>query len=1096
MKILQTNIKSFSCIIQCADIHIRLQKRHDEYRQVFGEFYSLIDKSPVDTVVCIVGDLLHAKIDLQPECIQLTSDFLKTIADKRPTVLIAGNHDGLLNNKDRMDSLSPIVNALNHSNLYYLRESGLYILGDILFNNMSVFDDYQKYTLAKDIPRLYRNQTRHLISLYHGTIDNVMTDGGHTINNKMITPATFDGHDIALCGDIHKAQTIYIEKEVPNVTMKLDTDWTTVSINPDTNVLRQRKNNPIIRYCGSICQQDHGESLDNHGCTIWNLKGGKYVHIDLPNDYGFFTIQINKGKLATDITNIPKKVRLRVLCLETVATEVKAVLGDIKKVSEVIESVYIRLTNEKELKNSIAQATTLNLTSLASVEYQNKLIETFIKKKFVDDVITPAQFSKIFEINKEYNGKIDKDNLTRNIRWKPKKLEFSNMFSYGENNVIDFTNLNGVVGLFAPNSAGKSSTLDILSFCLYDKCSKSFKASHILNSQKMSFKCKFNFEISGVDFFVERCGTADKKGNVKVDVKFYKDVGGKIKELNGEARRSTNDIIRDCVGSYDDFILTVLSVQNNKSGTFIDMGPTERKDLLSQFMGLNMFGMLYDSSSKKLNEIEVLLKEYNISDKNQSDIILEYEERIANLTNKFKNKSQELENLQINRTSLNSNIIELNKGLLDIEKDIPKNVETLESEKMRLMGEIEEQLVCVTLDKSTNTKNELELESLNQEIKSLTDKNVIQLYKDFQALCETFDDEVVVLDKKKIVIQSKLDKIEKLKNHRYDPNCKFCVDNEFVKDAEDSKLSLVTDKSVVDSLLVTHRDTQSKIDGLKHVEELYSKYISLDKKRSALEKEISKNTSVILRLESALAKNNAKLEDTTAKIVSYYNQKDAIEHNNKVETQIGVLNGQIRDIDSTIKQDNSELMRINTDLTSHTTNKQTLISELETVKKLEIEQKAYKYYVTAVSRDGIPFELISQAIPIIEKEVNEILHQVVEFGVNIQTDGKNVMTYIVKDNKKWPLELAGGMEKFLSGLALRVALINVSNLPKPNFIAVDEGWGTMDAENLSAVSALFSILKGHFDFIWIISHLDSMRDFVNTRLEIVKENGFSKINYK
>jgi len=87
------------------------------------------------------------------------------------------------------------------------------------------------------------------------------------------------------------------------------------------------------------------------------------------------------------------------------------------------------------------------------------------------------------------------------------------------------------------------------------------------------------------------------------------------------------------------------------------------------------------------------------------------------------------------------------------------------------------------------------------------------------------------------------------------------------------------------------------------------------------------------------------------------------------------------------------------------------------------------------------------------------------------------------------------MEKFLTGLALRVALINISNLPKCNFIAIDEGWATMDAENISSVSALFSILKEHFEFIWIISHLDSMRDFVNIRLEIVKENGFSKINY-
>ena len=47
------------------------------------------------------------------------------------------------------------------------------------------------------------------------------------------------------------------------------------------------------------------------------------------------------------------------------------------------------------------------------------------------------------------------------------------------------------------------------------------------------------------------------------------------------------------------------------------------------------------------------------------------------------------------------------------------------------------------------------------------------------------------------------------------------------------------------------------------------------------------------------------------------------------------------------------------------------------------------------------------------------------------------------------LELTSGMEKFISSLAIRVALINVSNLPRPNFLAIDEGFGTLDSENLN-----------------------------------------------
>ena len=49
------------------------------------------------------------------------------------------------------------------------------------------------------------------------------------------------------------------------------------------------------------------------------------------------------------------------------------------------------------------------------------------------------------------------------------------MFSYGENNVVDFTKLNGIIGMFAPNASGKSSLLDALSFCLFDTSSSLLK---------------------------------------------------------------------------------------------------------------------------------------------------------------------------------------------------------------------------------------------------------------------------------------------------------------------------------------------------------------------------------------------------------------------------------------------------------------------------------------------------------------------------------------------------------------------------------------------------------------------------------------------
>jgi exonuclease SbcC len=91
--------------------------------------------------------------------------------------------------------------------------------------------------------------------------------------------------------------------------------------------------------------------------------------------------------------------------------------------------------------------------------------------------------------------------------------------------------------------------------------------------------------------------------------------------------------------------------------------------------------------------------------------------------------------------------------------------------------------------------------------------------------------------------------------------------------------------------------------------------------------------------------------------------------------------------------------------------------------------------------------------------------------------------------------MGSGFEKFVSGLAIRIALTSISNIPHPNFMVIDEGWGTMDAENLSKVQTLLSFLKSKFDFIIVISHLDALRDMVDHQMEIKIDDEFSHISY-
>jgi DNA repair exonuclease SbcCD ATPase subunit len=139
---------------------------------------------------------------------------------------------------------------------------------------------------------------------------------------------------------------------------------------------------------------------------------------------------------------------------------------------------------------------------------------------------------------------------------------------------------------------------------------------------------------------------------------------------------------------------------------------------------------------------------------------------------------------------------------------------------------------------------------------------------------------------------------------------------------------------------------------------------------------------------------------------------------------------------------------------------------------------------------------MERILPVIESEVNNILSQMVDFGIilGVDVEDKDIYGKIVySEDEVWPIELISGMERFIVNVAIRVALIGVSSLPRPNFLVIDEGFGSLDSENVNNLYQLFDYLKTQFDFILIVSHLDYIKDMVDSSIEITKEKGFSKV---
>ena len=353
------------------------------------------------------------------------------------------------------------------------------------------------------------------------------------------------------------------------------------------------------------------------------------------------------------------------------------------------------------------------------------------------------------------------------------------------------------------------------------------------------------------------------------------------------------------------------------------------------------------------------------------------------------------------------------------------------------------------------------------------------------------------LERLKDKVKVKVEKIQKLGDLEYDEDCDYCMKNPFTLDAIETKKSINEDKNKVKDLLL--KIDQYNIWHNNDFQKLINENNDFSKSKDDFQKiktlinELRQNVQILDEKEKNY--NNQKTFNAD-KIKKYYEQEQDIVYNKNVEKEIEESEKDLKDLNYKSDKVVSEVNSVYAEIKVLDNKRKNILDNIDKVADLEKKYEAYEYYLDAVKRDGVPYELITKALPTIEGEVNNILAQLVDFQMIFEMDGKNINNYIVYDDDNvWPLELSSGMERFISSLAIRVGLINVSNLPRSNFLAIDEGWGTMDSDNLNSVYNLFQYLKTQFQFTLIVSHIDSMRDAVDTLLEVKKEKDFSNIIY-
>ena len=1047
-------------VYHLADLHIRNLQRHKEYRLIFQKFLKQVKKDKIeDSVIYLAGDIAHAKTEMSPELIQEISWFLTECAKLRETVLITGNHDCNLNNNHRLDVLTPIVDNLNNPRIHYLRDTGVYNIHNLTFCVYSILDNKENWPHGSTV------EGENTICLFHGPVNKAETDIGYTVSSNSFQVDMFDGFDMAMLGDIHKRQTFGTGYE-------------------------------HVAYAGSMVQQNHGEVLEKHGYLLWDIPTRTFTEHHIHNDYGFVTVDVVNGIIPSWVfneidTELPKYPGLRLRFTNTEGSDMKLIIAELKQLFKVAEITVTRTDTMGQLKTN----SKLNKNIVGNVKdetFQNQLIRDYLKRQYL---LEESELDKITDMNKELNTQIDDSDSMGNILWTPKEFNFSNMFSYGEDNKVRFDKANGIIGIFAPNASGKSSLWDALSFCIYDKTSRTNSSKNILNNRKDKFYCKFHFEIDGVSYFIERTAKYVRKGTaVKVDVNFWKEDGGIPTSLNGEQRRDTNSNIEKYLGTFEDFVLTTLSLQGNNA-LFIDKSQSERKEILSQFIGVDIFDKLYQKAGDENRDNATLIRKFKRDD---------FTQKLADITDDLKSNGSEyklaeiqLESSKLKEDGLNKEILKLNSKIVKLNADSGVTIDELESR----LTILESKLTKLVENKHKTQERITQREELQITLEEILDEyNEEDLEEGISKLKENKIKQSKLesdIDKIKIKLDSLYERKEHLDSHKYDEQCDVCMENS--QTIREQKAKVDSDIGDGESYLNEFDETLSTlmltIDSLKGYEVEWDKYTDAKDKEDKLDREISQLINTLSTSETEEIRLETQVTQQKYLIDEYYKNEKQIKLNKEVRDEIVDVRSDLDKIKQIVKNSNADILSLNGKVSALQNQKETIEGRISEVKDLESQSKLFDYYLNALGKDGVSYELIEKSLPMIEGEVNNILGQIVDFGMQLEIDGRNINAYLVYGDQRWSLEMCSGMERFISGLAIRVALINVCNLPRPNFLVIDEGFGTLDSENLQSLFMLFTYLKTQFDFVMIISHIDSMRDVVDDLIEIKKVDGFSNVKY-
>ncbi len=706
----------------------------------------------------------------------------------------------------------------------------------------------------------------------------------------------------------------------------------------------------------------------------------------------------------------------------------------------------------------------------------------------------------------------------------PLSLKLSNFTSYGESvPELDFTKFH-MSAISGPNGAGKSSLLDAITWCVWGSSRAGDSSNDLVRLGAQEMFVEFSFELDGQKFTVKRRRSLKHGGSSALE--FW---SNSHNLTEGTIKTTQQKIINSLHLTYETFTNSSFLRQGH-ADEFTTKGPTDRKRILADILGLSHYDLLEEKAKEKVKKIQIDLSRLDYQ-------ILEIEAELSQKEESEQKKTQAEE--KVNKLESEINILEKEIKILQEKKTTLAATSEQHNKLIQTLTGLKNELYNIlTQGKSRAEKIkqlEIDLIELPTFEEGLKEIKILEKEKENY---QKSSQEKLILEKELSEISSKLslkmakkeslqEKLNEIKSHiktlgEKTAKCPTCgqviesdqkgkIEKEYLSNQKKINLEINEIKTDIEEKKIQQLEkqiSQIKLDDIQHQKILLklSELTNLQEKREQLiaaQATLASEKKVVLELRAIFINKKSQIEKLEQDVNKLPNLSSDLQ---KLTDQINQKELYLTSLKTEEKEVRNILGQANQLITRAEQLEKTLKQKQQEKDGLNKEKQGYEELALAFGKKGIQAMIIETAIPEIEEEANSLLDKLTEGRMKVrfetlrETKTKlagergivETLDIIISDEMgERNYEMYSGGEAFRVNFAIRIALSKLLTRragAKLQFLVIDEGFGTQDAAGRSRIVEVLDAIKNDFEKIVVITHLEELKEEFPTRIEVSKNN--------